>query len=115
MPGMPLPFDAHLPLLVQLPMLPSPCQLWEDKQWGWGGWLGQLGSHPCLSLARLCPGHKEQSESCSAPAAERLEGGKRETHTERVATMGLSTLTALPSEALTQRHTERGKLGPTLI
>lgn len=104
MPGMPLPSDAHLPLLVQLPRSPSHYSLWEDKQWGWGGWPGQLGNHPCSSLAQLCPGHKEQHESCPTPAAEGLEGGKRG-HTQRQWLPWSSPLSWL-SEALTQ--TERG-------
>ena len=72
---------------------PSSCpphaSLWEDKQWGWGEWLGQLGNHPHPSLARLCPAHKGQSESCSSPVAEGLEGGKGEAQTG-VAAMGFS-------------------------
>lgn len=95
MSGMPLPFDAHLLLLVHLPMLPSPCQLWEDKQWGWGGWLGQLGNHPA------CPWHSSAQDTKSRvnpvlplQLSSWKEGKGRHTHTQS-GYVGVSTLTTL--------------------
>lgn len=95
---------------------PSSCpphaSSWDDKQWGRGGWPGQLDNHPRPSLARLCPAHKGQSESCPSPAAEGLEGGKEKAHTG-VATMGFP-ITHGSRRALTQIQTEWGSLGPIL-
>lgn len=87
---MPWPFDAS-----SFPCCLPHASSWEDKQWGWGRWLGQLGNHLHSSLARLCPGHKGQSESCPAPAAEGLEGETGKTHIEGGAIVGLSMATVL--------------------
>ena len=112
-PGMPLPLDAHLLLPVQLPVLPSPCQfVGRQAVAGGGGWPGQLDNHPHPSLARLCPEHKGQSESCPSPEAEGPEGGKEKAHTGE-ATMGFS-ITHSSQRALTQIQTEWGSLGPIL-
>ena len=94
------------------PCCPPHASLWEDKQWGWGGWCGQLDNHRHPSLARLCPAHKGQSESCPSPAAEGPEGGKEKAYTG-VATMGFS-ITHGSWRALTQIQTEWGSLCPIL-
>lgn len=74
--GCPCPLmpTCHSP--SSCPCCPPHASVWEDKQREWGGWLGKLGHGPHPSLARLCPAHKGQSESCPLPAAEGLEGRK---------------------------------------
>lgn len=90
------------------PCCPAHASWWEDNQWGWRGGLGQLGNRLHSSLARLCPGHKGQSESRPGSAAEGLEGGNRETHIG-VAVMELSA-TVVP-RGFTSETGRKGKAG----
>jgi hypothetical protein len=82
--------DTHLPLTIQLPVLPFSCQLEGREVMGVGRMPGQLGNRPHPSLARLCLAHNAQVNLIPARAAERLGGGKGEAHREGVTTVGLS-------------------------
>ena len=79
--GCPCPLLLTCRCPYSCPCCPPHASLWEDKQWGWGGWLGQLGHHPHPSLAQLCPAHKGQSESCPSLQLRGWKEGK-EMHTE---------------------------------
>lgn len=113
-PGMPCPFDAHLPLPIQMPVQPSACQLVGQQAMGVGreAWAAGQPSPPVPGTA--LPSAQRRSDSCPRHCSRGAGREKRGGPHRRGGYLRALHHPQFSQRNLDQRQTERGRLCPIL-